>query len=324
MQLASSSTGAVAFQSRRFSRHLGRSDKSKVWTSIAIAWTCLVFMATGLWVLARRMQPKGELGSGLGEFLRCLRYELRERHPDVAWCGLSSERRTAVLIVSGQETPVPLGPLFQHYQAFPDAFGRVVDRMLEEVRAEGLHEPADHEFADVVLDIVPQIKSQDWLREHGGAFGGSGLISRDLGDDLVICYVIDEPWSMIFICREHLRRWHKQDQDIHQLAMSNLRRKSGGQLLRHDPEAEPLLMQSGDGYDAARVLLLESAEDRALVFALPDRDTLWVGAEASEDLDAIAELARQRQSRAVHPISPHLHRLASGEVTKLSPSTADL
>ncbi|MHC5065934.1 MAG: DUF1444 family protein [Planctomycetota bacterium] len=292
-----------------------------MWNSIAVAWTCLLLL--GLWIHARRRQQQGS-DHGLGEFLECLRAELRERHPDVAWCGLSAEKRTVILVVSGQETPVPLNPLFQHYLAFPSAFGRVVDRMLEEVRAEGLHEPSDHEFAKVVLEIMPQVKSAAWLREHGGAFGGSALVSRDLGPDLVVCYVIDEPWSMIFICREHLRRWHKTEQDIHQLAMSNLRRKSGSQMQSRDDSPGPVLLQTGDGYDAARILLLETAAAAGSIIALPDRDTLWIGSDESEELDAIAELARQRHARAVHPVSPELYRLADGALAKLSPSTVDL
>ena len=129
---------------------------------------------------------------------------------------------------------------------------------------------------------------------------------------------------MIFICREHLRRWHKSGEDIHQLAIANLRRRSGDRMRHHEPLVKPLHLQSGDGYDAARMLLIDRATDEDLILAIPDRDMLWLCAEAHGDLDAISELARRRFARAVHPISPDLFRLGEGRLAKLKPITADL
>lgn len=229
-----------------------------------------------------------------------------------------------ILVVSGQETPVPLHALFRRYQAFPDAFHRVVDQLVEEIRAEGLHQPADHDFAEVTFDILPQIKTSDWLREKGGAFGNSALVSRDLGEGLSLCYVIDEPWSMIYLCREHLQSWHKSEEDIFQLANQNLQRLAGGMVAKITPGSKSLILQTGDGYDAVKLLLLDAERCDGMLIAIPERDLLWIGPESGQDLEELSRRSRERSMRASHPISPDLYRLQGGKLERLPPGPAEL
>jgi len=118
---------------------------------------------------------------------------------------------------------------------------------------------------------------------------------------------------MVFVCREHLRRWRKNEDDLHNLALQNLAR-SGGTITANDHE--PVVVRSGDGFDAARVLLLEEAE--GLLVAIPDRDTLWVGPESGTSLENLMATTAQIAERAAHPVSPSVWRVKDG---RLAPAT---
>ena len=293
-----------------------------MWGWIVIGWLALALLVVAIRHLTRL--PNGMRSPAIGDFVNRLRTELRERHPDVAFCGISARGSSAILIVAGQETPVPLHALFRRYQAFPDAFHRVIDQLVEEIRSEGLHQPADHHFAEVTFSIMPQIKASQWLRERGGSFGRAALVSRELGAGLSLCYVIDEPWSMIYVCREHLQRWCKSEEDIFQLANQNLQRLAGGVVSRLELGSQPLILHSGDGYDAARVLLLDPERSDGMLVAIPDRDFLWIGPGSEHDLEGLRVHSRERNSRASHPISSDLYRLNSGKLERLAPSPAEL
>jgi len=266
----------------------------------------------------KRLRPRGSgLPQAVEEFLVRMQAVLSRRHPGIRFRGLIPGEFTALLTVSGQDTPVPLNQAFRHAQAFPSAFDEMVDQLVADVQEIGLEDIGDHGFADVAHDILPQIRTRDWL-DHNGRFGDSGLVHRMLGDELAVTYVIDDPDCMVFVCRAHLRRWNRSEADLYNLALQNLARVGGGsdEALRGD---EPVVLRTGDGYDAARVLLLAREEADGLLVALPDRDVLWVGSRQSDLAELMAANEEVNRS-AVHPLSPRLYRIEDGQ---LQPVTSD-
>jgi len=221
------------------------------------------------------------------------------------------DRFACLLRVDGQETPVSLHDAFRHAEAFPEAFPRMVERLLADIREVGLDRVGDLDFADAAPLLRPQVRSRAWL-EQQGCFGDSGLAYSRLNDELVTVYVIDDPQCMVFVCRAHLQRWRKTEADVHNLAVANLRRLGTEGLQKASAAGEPLLVQSGDGYDAARVLLLEQAE--GLLVAIPDRDTLWVGGEQSQSLEQLMAATEEMARSAPHPVSPHVWRVKDGQL----------
>src|SRR5690606_24630333 len=125
------------------------------------------------------------------------------------------------------------------------------------------------------------------------------LVHRPLNDDLATVYVLDDPHCMVFVCREHLRRWRKTETDVHNLALANLARLGAG-VDGASATAEPMVVQSGDGFDAARVLLLEQAE--GLLVAIPDRDTLWIGPENGQNLEQLMATTEAIARQSPHPV----------------------
>ena len=141
-------------------------------------------------------------------------------------------------------------------------------------------------------------------------------MQQPLNDDLVTVYVIDDPHCMVFVCREHLRRWRKSEADVHNLALANLQRLGGDGLLAETVGKEPVVLQSGDGFDAARVLLLEQAE--GLLVAIPDRDTLWVGPAHGQNLEQLMATTEAIAQQASHPVSSQLYRVTDGRLAPVS------
>lgn len=233
--------------------------------------------------------------------------------------GFVPGRMTAIVSVEGQETPVPVHGLIEHWIAFPGDVVVLVQRLIQEIREEGLDDPWDVSFADAAVDLLPQIRTLDWVRQHGPAFGDGRLVYRALGADLAVCYVIDDSWSMVFVCEGHLRYWNRREEDLYSIACRNLLQRTAAPLVDRLHRAAPTLVRTGDGYAAARLLLLDrdaAAED--LLVALPDRDTLWVGA-ASLEGDGLESLMAQSAAeceQANRPVSPKVYRLAGGALSE--------
>ena len=182
----------------------------------------------------------------------------------------------------------------------------LVAQLVGEVRSEGLETLADHPFGDVAGDLLPQIRTTDWLQEHGGAFGDWALVHRPLTEDLVVTYVVDRPFSMTFVCQQHLAGWGCTVDAVHQLALQNLRARSP---LPGAGESA-WMSRAGDGYDASRLLLLDPTDHEGALVAVPERDTLWMGRPSSVNrLGRLMQLTQQQCDAARHPISPRVYRL---------------
>ncbi|MCZ6542303.1 MAG: DUF1444 family protein, partial [Planctomycetota bacterium] len=289
-------------------------DRSDMEAWLAAAWIGLVALTAVVWLRVRRRTWR--VPAEYLDFVARLQHELASNHPDVGFRGWVPARFAVVLVVDGQETPVPLQPLYQQLEAFPDVFGELVDRLVREIRAIGLDEPTHHEFSDVATSILPQVKGIDWLRECAPAFGDSSLVHRELSTDLAICYVIDDSWSMVYVTQAHLRHWARSEDDIYHLATRNLLRLGEAQLPLPEVGEDPVIVRTGDGYDAARVLLLDPEQVEGLLVGVPDRDLLWLGAGdiEAESLAQLMHLNAEQRDESSHPISGTLYRMHNGEL----------
>jgi uncharacterized protein YtpQ (UPF0354 family) len=257
----------------------------------------------------RRLEP--QLPADVEEFLICFENRLAALHPAVTWLGLLSGGFMGLMRVHKQETPVELGETFRRWRAFPADFDATVNRLVMEVEQHGLDRMDDHDFATVATWILPQVRSREWL-DAQGRFGDAGLAHRLLTEDLAVVYVIDQGDSMVFVCQGHLRQWHKSEADVFNLAVTNLHRLGGSEIDRVGALIEPMILQTGDGYDASRVLLLEKSE--GLLVAIPDRDVLWLGQEEGQDLSTLMANTQDLNRRAAHPVSPSVYRMRSGKL----------
>jgi len=272
-------------------------------------------------VRARRRRPRAPVE--VRDFVERLRRELIAHHPEVRVLGLIPGRFAAVISVRGQELPVSLHHLFQQSLTFPNSFSEMVRQFVEDAFDRGLERTWEHGFADVATSILPQIRTRAWLREHGSVFGQGALVHRDFTDDLVICYVIDDPWCMTFVCRAHLQQWGYTEDDLYHLATRNLNALAATEVPLPGPEDDGVLVRTGDGFDAARVLLLDREKLDGLLVGLPERDVLWLGDGEKRGLEGLMALNAKQARRASHPLSPTLYRVTDGELVPVKGSRSE-
>lgn len=261
--------------------------------------------------LARRRRAPPDIGIA-DRAVRTLRLHLAARHPDVRFRGRLAGACAGLFEVDGQEVPVSLQRFLVQLEAFPDAAAMLVARLVEDLRGAALEVPEGHVFGEVATAILPQVRSLDWLTACGPRFGDSALVSRPLGADLVVCFVVDGPTAMTFVCRRHLELWGRSLDEVERLACANLRRRTGTGAVRPAADGTPLLVTRGDGYDAARLLLVDPAHADRLLVAVPERDVLWLSGTAGADLRALLEHTAAQAKRSARPVSPRVYVLENG------------
>lgn len=288
---------------------------------LLMGWVAAAVVLAWLHHRMRRVEPS--LPSQVEEFLVSFEAELAA-FPEVEYLGLLPGQFTGLLRVGGQETPVPLQGLYRQVQAYSDRLGVLVQQLIEEIKEVGLDHLEDHQFGSVATAILPQVRSRAWLTEQG-LFGDGALVHRPLCEELMVVYVIDDEHTMVFVCRAHLKQWGRTSEDLHSLSISNLARLGGSEQLKQMAQAESVLVQTGDGYDAARVLLLEDFD--GMLVALPDRDTLWIGQDPAIEPDAkrparrlmaLSAAAETMARSAPHPVSEQVFRVRGGTLEPIN------
>lgn len=111
---------------------------------------------------------------------------------------------------------------------------------------------------------------------------------RPLGNSgLFVAYVLDHSQRVMYLTRKHVDELRLTDDQLHEQALANLRKKGGGEkIVRGAVEQRQLaLVKAGDTYDAARLLLVPEhlRDGEGLVAAVPDRDTLALVSLPRED-----------------------------------------
>ena len=273
-------------------------------------WVGLVWVAAALTLVAmhHRLRSRSRCyPPEVSSFMFGLESELVAAHPEVHFLGMLPDRFACLLSVDCQETPVGLHDAFRNFDAHPESLPQIVAQLVEDIREVGLDRADELEFGAVTQRLMPQVRSREWL-EAQGKFGESGLVHTELNADLVTVYVVDDESSMVFVCRAHLKRWGRSVEDVHHLALANL--SSLGSQGLQAASAEAVLLQSGDGFDASRILLLQGQD--GLLVSVPDRDILWAGPEAGQDMNALIGMTASLAERASHPVSEKLFRVSGG------------
>lgn len=247
-----------------------------------------------------------------------VRRELLLRHPDVRWNGFVPASLTALVVVDGQETPVPLHRVLRRAEEIDGALAQLVDQLVAEIRSAGLDRVGGLAFHEVASELVPQLRTRAFVDERGGRFGDGALLWRSLGADLGVCLAIDRGDDLVFVCRALARRWERDDDELLALAVANLRRR-GVATLPRPARGESVVLRSGDGLDAARLCLLDWDAADGLHVVVPDRDLLWIGdveeAVARAVCDAVGAL--DREGRLPHAVGSQLYRVRSGSIERV-------
>lgn len=145
---------------------------------------------------------------------------------------------------------------------------------------------------------------------------GEEILKRSLsyGEGLSVVYVIDLPTAWRQVDAALACDWGLDPEAVHARALENLTRLTQSQ--GHGPTVLPgpapiLVYHLGDGFDAARLLILDRLHPEAagFIFTFPVRDQLMVIPRAELPEPVIAALriqAEQEHHSLDHPLSPEV------------------
>jgi uncharacterized protein YtpQ (UPF0354 family) len=283
----------------------------------------VVLVGLAVWLLARRDHTESSRDRA-ASFVERFRKAAEAGPGAVEVVGISRGGTEIVVRIDSQEMTLPLTEVFHLEQRFPANFSDTVALLVQEL-SDQLASPSDYLFDEALTFVMPQIRSRQWVRENSPAMGPGKVLTEDLTDELVACFVLDERDAIVFVTEGHLAAWGCGLQSIASFARSNLAKIVANERLAlpGPGETEPKVLHLEDGYTAARLLVL--LKDRAhelggLVFAIPDRDTLVI-ARADSDLDRLAHEVRQEHEASHRPISPEIFRVRDGALVAHSSRT---
>lgn len=130
------------------------------------------------------------------------------------------------------------------------------------------------------------------------------------GTGLEINLVIDYANTMAYVTEEMLEKSSQPAEDLLDQALANLRESTGGDFFeRVSDELDIMVGHAGDGYDAARALLIEDLLPEAaagFLVAIPSRDELvaWpVSFKALEKIHVIKLFAEDNYRDHAYPVT---------------------
>lgn len=196
----------------------------------------------------------------------------------------------AVLFVGGERLPLPLADLYRQALERPGEVDRLIDEHLGALMRPRL--PPSDDFSVLRRLVLPMLKHPEFVVESRRLVPDKALHFRAFAAGLQIAYVVDEPHALRYINGDDLARWKVDPDELDHLARANLVARTGSRNLIAVGEgaARLFIYNSGDGYDATRILLVDRMRQFAgqvtgrLVLGIPNRDFLIAFGDSDRQL----------------------------------------
>jgi hypothetical protein len=196
----------------------------------------------------------------------------------------------------------------------------------------------EHDWATAARLIHPVLRpagttgidGRDVRPGAGGSLPSKPLIAEGPGG-LAVAYLIPAPGFGVFAGADHLLSWAVGPDQIHATALANLAVWSAGTPWESETSGARTMVWSGsgDGLDAARILLPEVREELGarlggrVLIGLPERDLLLAVAADESDAelaDLFAAYVSERWAEADDRIDGRVFELVGGVLTALPPA----
>lgn len=170
-------------------------------------------------------------------------------------------------------------------------------------RAGGFEELKDRIYPMILSDPVAQTSHRQTL-------------TSPLLPGLKIAYAIDSDRTIAYIPRSQFKLWNVPLDDLHEAAIENLVKRSQEMAAQaaqdEDGQINFILFQSGDGYDASRILLptlherLREHLGSPFAAAIPNRDILLCFRNDAETVQRVKAQVEEDYRRMPHQVSDQL------------------
>lgn len=210
---------------------------------------------------------------------------------------------------------LPLDKPFADYQANRDRLDPILNAQVKEAQTRMARGNSKESFADVRSQLLPVLKPETMLRKLTDQPAATSFPGH-----LRVVYAVQRADAFTVVSPADVTRWHRSLAEIHRIALAN--------LLRETHREQPLKCEeklcgwaSGDGYDAARMLVPELRAEIVrkigpAVYAVP-RESVYVALPI--------KLAGRIRDRVVHdfvtaknPVSPDIFVERAGRLVVLA------
>ena len=193
----------------------------------------------------------------------------------------------------------------------PDEMRRHIERwMVELLRAAEGSPDRTGSYEQLKDRILPMLLPDDAGEAH------ADTVSQPLVDGLRVAYAIDSDRTIAYIPQSQFDEWNITTEDLHATALDNLVSRSETMVASaaqdDDGKISLILFQSGDGYDASR-LLLPTLHDRLrehlgspFAAAIPTRDLLLCFRSDEETIARVKGQVAEDYQRMPHQVSSRL------------------
>ena len=205
-----------------------------------------------------------------------------------------------------------LEDLYRMTVLHPDDMRHHIERWIVELIRAGEGSPdREGSFEELKDRILPMVLSQkDVDNRH------RQTMTQPLVSGLWVAYAIDSQRSICYVPKVQFESWGISTDELHETALDNLvsRSESMPAQAAQDEEGRTslILFQTGDGYDASRVLL-PTLHDRLrehlgspFVAAIPNRDILLCFRNDDETLSRLKEQIEEDFERMPHQVTDRL------------------
>jgi uncharacterized protein YtpQ (UPF0354 family) len=192
----------------------------------------------------------------------------------------------------------------------PDEMKHSIERWVVELLRAAEGSPDQQlSFEELKERILPMI-----LPEKSAAH--EGVVSESLVEGLRIGYAIDNDRTIAYIPQPHFSSWSITEQELHDVAIENLVRRSE-QMSAHAAQDDEgrislIIFQTMDGYDASRVLLptlherLREHLGSPFCAGIPNRDILLCFRNDEETVTRLREQIKDDYSKMPHSVTDQL------------------
>jgi hypothetical protein len=193
----------------------------------------------------------------------------------------------------------------------PEDMRRHIERwMVEIIRASEGSPDRSGSYDELKERILPMILPEEAGEAH------TDTVSEPLIEGLRIAYAIDSDRTIAYIPQSQFAEWNVSTEDLHTQALDNLVARSETMVASAAQDDEGkinlILFQTGDGYDASRLLLptlherLKEHLGSPFAAAIPTRDLLLCFRSDDETISRVKEQVAEDYLRMPHQVTDRL------------------
>jgi hypothetical protein len=219
---------------------------------------------------------------------------------------------------------VPIEDLYRQSLLWPKEMRQSIERwVVELLRATEGSPDRTGSFEDLKDRILPMVLAEEKVDSIHGQ-----TLKQTLLPGLQVGYAIDGDRNMIYIPRGQFESWNVPEEEVHEAAIANLVARSeaiAAQAAQDESgRVNLIIFQTGDGYDASRILL-PTLHERLCEYlgspffaAIPNREILLCFRNEEETVTRLQSQVAEDYRRMPHQVTDKLFLITADGIAPRS------